>query len=95
MIIAAALVCQKYYSDIFYSNLYVSIVSGLKQTCEINFLETEFINMVNWRITYSRKSYDYYLSGIQEFFAMPLSLSTLSIIERTQSCIALCNNGQL
>ena len=59
------------------------MVGGLRQSSEINSLETEFLTLVNWRITYSKKSYDYYSQGVLDFFQMPMSHSTLSIIDRS------------
>lgn len=76
--------------------MYVCLVGGLKQNSELNFLEMEFLNMVNWRISYSKTNYEYYLNGVNNFFTSPMSGLTKSIIDQAIGTISSrSNNGLL
>jgi hypothetical protein len=79
----AVLITQKFYSDFFYSNKFVSQVCGLKNNIEMNLLEAEFLAMVNWRVTYSLSQIEAYFGEITNYFAQPCSVLTKSIIENS------------
>jgi hypothetical protein len=71
LILVAVLITHKYYTDPFYLNSYLSSIGGV-QLQEINFLEEEFLDIIDFNLTVERTEYDSYCQGLKAFFTSPL-----------------------
>ena len=71
LILVAVLITHKYYTDPFYLNSYLSYIGGV-QLQEINFLEEEFLDIIDFNLTVERSEYDCYVQGLKTFFTAPL-----------------------
>ena len=60
LILVAVLIVHKYYTDPFYLNSYLSYIGGV-QLQEINFLEEEFLDIIDFNLTVERSEYDSYV----------------------------------
>lgn len=60
LILVAVLITHKYYTDPFYLNSYLSYIGGV-QLQEINFLEEEFLDIIDFNLTVERSEYDSYV----------------------------------
>jgi len=68
LILTSALVTQKFYSDIFYSNHFFAQKCNFIDVKELNALEEIFLDVIDWKITVDLDEYDLYLSGLDQFF---------------------------
>jgi hypothetical protein len=84
LILVAVLITHKYYTDPFYLNSYMSYIGGV-QLQEINFLEEEFLDIIDFNLSVDSQEYDTYLKGLKAFFASPLQPETIAIIEEISS----------
>ena len=80
LILMAVLITHKYYTDPFYLNSYMSYIGGV-QLQEINFLEEEFLDIIDFNLSVDTQEYETYLRGLKAFFASPLQPETIAIIE--------------
>ena len=60
------MIAHKFYSDDFYSNNYISFVGGL-QLEEINFLEREFLMIIDYNLTISTDEYQAFDFRLNQF----------------------------
>jgi len=74
------LVTHKFYTDPFYLNSDISKIGGLHLQ-ELNLLEEEFLDILDFNVIVERSDYDRYVSGLKAFFIHPLSSETVQIIE--------------
>lgn len=81
LILTSALVTQKFYSDIFYSNNYFTSRCGFIKVEELNRLEEIFLDVIDWNLTVDFEEYETYDSGLQQFFEAPLQPETIRIID--------------
>lgn len=61
LILTSALVTQKFYSDIFYSNHFFAQKCNFIDVKELNALEEIFLDVLDWKITVEPEEYDLYL----------------------------------
>lgn len=59
LILASVLITSKFYNDIFYGNHFVAYVGGV-QLEEINLLEVEFLNYIDWCLWVDAPEYEFY-----------------------------------
>ena len=83
LILVAVLVVHKFYTDPFYLNSYVSYIGGIKLP-EVNFLEEEFLETIDFVLTIKRDEYDHFVGGLKSHFVQPLRPETVKIIEEIQ-----------
>lgn len=57
------LITSKFYNDIFYGNHFVAYVGGV-QLGEMNLLELEFLQCIDWSLFVDASEYDFYLKGV-------------------------------
>ena len=67
LILASVLITSKFYNDIFYGNHFVAYVGGV-QLEEMNLLEVEFLNYIDWCLWVDTPEYDFYLKGVHQHF---------------------------
>ena len=67
MILVSILITHKFYSDPFYKNSDVSRIGGVLLT-EINFLEEEFLDIIDFNLVVDTEEYDNYLASLRDFF---------------------------
>lgn len=72
LILTSALVTQKFYSDIFYSNHFFTSKCGFIDVKELNQLEEIFLDVIDWNLTVDFEEYKMYDSGLEQFFEGPL-----------------------
>lgn len=89
MILTSALVTQKFYSDIFYSNHYFTLKCNFVDVKELNQLEEIFLDVIDWKITVDQEEYDLYLRGLDQFFKEPLESDTQKIIDQNDEAYAM------
>ena len=61
------LLTSKFYNDVFYGNHFVAYVGGV-QLSEMNSLEAEFLNLIDWRLWMETSEYDFYMKGLLQHF---------------------------
>lgn len=67
LILIAVLITQKFYNDMFYSNNYVAFLGGI--TCEeLNCIEVEFLETLNWECTLEESDYYRYSDTLNGIF---------------------------
>lgn len=74
---------HKYYTDPFYLNSYISYIGGIK-LAEVNFLEEEFLETIDFCLSVKRDEYDYFVGGLKSHFIQPLKPETIKIIEEIE-----------
>ena len=84
------LITHKFYTDPFYKNSDISRIGGVYLQ-EINFLEEEFLDIIDFNLVVDREDYDSYTDSLKDFFSHPLSPETNQIIEDIKSWL----NGQV
>ena len=60
------MITHKFYSDDFYSNNYISFVGGI-QLQEINFLEREFLQIIDYNVTVTEEEYQVTQHRLHQF----------------------------
>ena len=73
LILVAAMITHKFYSDEFYSNQYISFVGGVSQK-ELNFLEREFLEIIEYKVMVTQEEYDVFLMRLNSFILSHLNL---------------------
>lgn len=63
LILASVLITSKFYNDIFYGNHFVAYVGGV-QLEEMNLLELEFLQYIDWSLFVDAPEYEVYLKGV-------------------------------
>ena len=76
---------EKFYNDLYDSNNYVAYVSGLSLS-ELNNLEYEFLNIINFNLTVTTEEYESYQTAIEMTFKKTLSEYLYD------SYVQICNN---
>ncbi len=61
------LLTSKFYNDVFYGNQFVAYVGGI-QLAEMNSLETEYLNLLDWRLWVDSTEFDFYQKGLLSHF---------------------------
>jgi hypothetical protein len=61
------LITSKFYNDIFYGNHFAAYIGGI-QLDEMNLLESEFLNYIDWKLWVETAEYDFYLKGVLQHF---------------------------
>lgn len=61
------LLTSKFYNDVFYGNHFVAYVGGIHLQ-EMNLLESEFLNYIDWKLWVETAEYEFYLQGVLEHF---------------------------
>ena len=61
----------------------MSYISGITLQ-ELNFLEEEFLDIIDFKINVSTEEYYRYKDGLDTFFNQPLKPETVQIIEEIQ-----------
>ena len=54
---------------------------------EINFLEEEFLEIIDFNLNVDRAEYDQYVKGLKAHFTQPISQETIMIIEEIQQAL--------
>lgn len=67
MILAAVLVCAKFYNDVFYRNCDIASVSGLATPAETNTLEICLLVLIDYRVFISPEEFASYEERLDEF----------------------------
>jgi hypothetical protein len=65
--VCALLTVHKYYSDAFYLNSVISEACGIPLK-ELNYLELEFINLLDFNLTVTRQEFQTHLEETNSFF---------------------------
>ena len=63
LILVAVLITHKYYTDPFYLNSYMSYIGGV-QLQEINFLEEEFLDIIDFNLSVDFLEYETYIKNL-------------------------------
>lgn len=83
----AVLVVHKYYTDPFYLNSFISLIGGIK-LAEVNDLEEEFLETIDFCLSVKRDEYDFFVGGLKSHFVQPLRGETIKIIEEIKQAQA-------
>ena len=83
LILVSILITHKFYTDPFYKNSDISRIGGFHLQ-EINFLEEEFLDIIDFNLIVYGQEYDQYTVSLRAFFSQQLSTETVSIIEENQ-----------
>lgn len=67
LILASVLLTSKFYNDVFYGNHFVAYVGGVHLK-EINLLESEFLNYIDWKLWVEPAEFDFYTKGVLSHF---------------------------
>lgn len=84
LILVSILITHKFYTDPFYKNSDIARIGGVHLQ-EINFLEEEFLDIIDFNLIVESKEYDQYLASLRAFFSEQLQPETVNIIEENQS----------
>jgi hypothetical protein len=57
------------------------MIGGIFETSELNKLELEFLEMINWRVKFEEEDHAYYMKSLEDFFTQPLSQITKGCID--------------
>lgn len=87
LILVAILITHKFYTDPFYLNNSVAYIGGV-QLQELNFLEEEFLELINFNISVDNQEYEDYITGLKAHFIQPLQPETIQIIEEINQALA-------
>jgi hypothetical protein len=61
------LLTSKFYNDVFYGNHFVAYVGGVHLQ-EMNLLESEFLNYIDWKLWVEPAEFDFYTKGVLSHF---------------------------
>lgn len=81
LILVSILIVHKFYTDPFYKNSDISRIGGVHQH-EINFLEEEFLDIIDFNLIVDKEDYESYTQSLNAFFSQPLSPETIAIIDK-------------
>jgi len=70
---------HKMYSDDYFENKHFSEISGVSLK-EINFLELNFLGIIEFNLVVNTEEYDQYLSALQAFFENEASREVITKI---------------
>ena len=84
LILTSLLVTHKYFTDFFYLNSDISKAGGVSLQ-ELNQLEEEFLELIDFNLSVEGTEYDAFMSGLTTFFTSPLSSDTAQIIQDIQA----------
>jgi len=70
---------HKYYSDRFYKNSDFALMSGISLQ-ELNFLEAEFLECIDCKLTVDRRLYEDFKNGLTDRFTPPINEEIVLII---------------
>lgn len=73
LILTSVLLTSKFYNDVFYGNHFVAYVGGVHLQ-EINLLESEFLNYIDWKLWVEPSEYDFYLQGVLSHFEQAVNV---------------------
>lgn len=59
LLVTSVMLAVKFFDDVYYSNAYYAKVGGVR-TKEINALETQFLQLIEWRLQVTPEEYDQY-----------------------------------
>jgi hypothetical protein len=79
----------------FHSSKFVGLMGGLADSREMNTLEVEFLETVNWRVCLSSSSFKYYQQGVHAMFSEAATIPPLMLLirENTSNFINLTCGG--
>jgi len=63
--LVAMLIAVKFNEDVFYTNKHYAQVGGVT-TRELNLLEREFLQMLDWKVTIDKEEYDLYHGMVRQ-----------------------------
>jgi len=64
LLLVGTMVAAKFHDDEYASNAYFAKVGGI-ETAELNALEAEFLELINWRLYVTASDYDWYLNALR------------------------------
>ena len=62
------LITHKFYTDPFYKNSDIARIGGVHLQ-EINFLEEEFLDIIDFNLVVDKEDYESYTQSLQAFFS--------------------------
>ena len=72
LVLTTILIVHKYFSDYFYSNLHIATAGGVDLK-NINYLESMFLQYIDFNLSISREEYIEYENALESYFLlMPL-----------------------
>jgi len=63
LLVTSIMLAVKFFDDVYYSNSYYAKVGGVK-TREVNALEAQFLQLIEWRLHVSPQEYDQYRNHV-------------------------------
>jgi len=67
LILTSILLTSKFYNDVYYGNNFAAFVGGVHLK-ELNVLEAEFLNYIDWALWVEPEEFDFYLRGVLAHF---------------------------
>jgi hypothetical protein len=72
------LIVHKYFTDQFYLNSYFAQIGGI-EAAELNYLEREFLEIIDFRLSIDVNEYENYSSSLTDYFKAPLKPEIIEI----------------
>merc|ERR1719409_2507088 len=63
LLVTSVMLAAKFFDDVYYSNAYYAKVGGVK-TKEVNALESQFLQLIDWKLHVSPQEYDQYRNHV-------------------------------
>eukprot|EP00930_Biecheleria_cincta_P084714 TRINITY_DN74161_c0_g1_i1.p1 TRINITY_DN74161_c0_g1~~TRINITY_DN74161_c0_g1_i1.p1 ORF type:complete len:193 (+),score=25.57 TRINITY_DN74161_c0_g1_i1:100-678(+) len=63
LLVTSVMLAVKFFDDVYYSNAYYAKVGGVR-TRELNVLECQFLQLIDWRLQVTPQEYDQYRSHV-------------------------------
>jgi hypothetical protein len=77
--LSAVILVHKMYSDDYFENKHFSDISGISLQ-EINFLELNFLGIIEFNLVVNTEEYDQYLTALHQFFENEASRDVITKI---------------
>lgn len=91
MILTSILITQKFFNDKFYGNLFIAKIGGVS-TSELNVLEQEFLEIIDFDINFTMEEYLQYDQGLKKFFENELNPETARMVQNVLSQFYFLNS---
>lgn len=93
LLVTSVMLAVKFFDDVYYSNAYYAKVGGVK-TREVNILEGQFLQLIEWRLHVTPEEFDQYRAHVCNASGTPAASRPLEneIVEEEQEdrAMAVC-----
>lgn len=81
LVLTSCLIVHKFFSDFFYTNQMIATIGGV-DIKNINFLESMFLQYIDFNLSITDQEYDDYKMGLEQYFELPLKPEITEVKEQ-------------